>query len=319
MNIIKTVSTFLTNHNIQQKSILIAVSGGRDSMTLLHCLSALREKFRLSLSAAYINHHIREDSDDEEAFVTNRIAAMQDVTLHKHTVDRNYWTDHPGNVEETARRIRYDFFRQICDEYHIDYTATAHHFDDRIETFFINLLRGGGVETLCSISEYSDRIIRPLLAVSRSDIDCYIANNNIRYIDDSTNSGDGYLRNRIRHHLIPALSDISDHYRQSFAHVFDFLTENAAAAEWMTDQAMSAVTYPDAFSAVIDRRKFSDYPAAIRKNVIKRIIAELHYPCAISLPLLETLNSSGRIVYRSSHLSARSKNGKLYIKNELSN
>ena len=146
----------------------------------------------------------------------------------------------------------------------------------------------------------------------------YIRQNNIPYIDDNTNSGDTYLRNRIRHHLVPVLSELSDHYRQSFAHVFDYLTENVAAADWLTTQALSCVTYTDGHNAIIDRKTFSGYPVAVRKNVIKRIIAELHYPCAISLPLLEALSSDGRIVYRSSHLSARSKNGKLYIKNESS-
>jgi tRNA(Ile)-lysidine synthase len=316
--IIKSVSDFLSAHHIRSKSILIAVSGGRDSMTLLHCLYSIKDKFHLCLSAAYINHHIREDSDDEEKFVTEQLSLMPDVMLYKYIVTPDYWTEHSSSVEETARRIRYDFFRRTAAEQNIDYIATAHHFDDRIETFFINLLRGGGVETLVSIPEYSEQIIRPLLNVSRDDINEYIRQNNIPYIDDSTNSGDTYLRNRIRHHLVPVLSELSDHYRQSFAHVFDFLSENVAATDWLTTQALSCVTYTDEHNAIINRKTFSSYPVAVRKNVIKRIIANLHYPCAISLPLLETLSSDGRIVYRSSHLSARSKNGKLYIKNESS-
>ncbi|MBQ3923853.1 MAG: tRNA lysidine(34) synthetase TilS [Spirochaetales bacterium] len=318
MKITESVAAFLSTYHIRDKSILIAVSGGRDSMTLLHCLYSIKDKFHLSLSAAYINHHIRDDSDDEEAFVTKTVSAFENVPLYKHIIDRSYWLDHTQAVEETARRIRYDFFRRTAAEQNIDYIATAHHFDDRIETFFINLLRGGGVETLVSIPAVSSNIIRPLLNISRSEIDCYIRDNNIPYIDDSTNSGDAYLRNRIRHHLVPVLSELSDHYRQSFAHVFDYLTENVAAADWLTAQALSCVTYTDDHNAIIDRKAFSGYPVAVRKNVIKRIIADLHYPCAISLPLLEALTSDGRIVYRSSHLSARSKNGKLYIKNESS-
>ncbi|MBP5448764.1 MAG: tRNA lysidine(34) synthetase TilS [Spirochaetales bacterium] len=318
MKLINAVSDFLTAHHIQNCSVLIAVSGGRDSMALFHCLYSIKDKFHLSLSAAYVNHHIRADSDDEEAFVTKTVSAFENVPLYKHIIDRSYWLDHTQSVEETARRIRYDFFRRTAAEHHIDYIATAHHFDDRIETFFINLLRGGGVETLVSIPAVSSNIIRPLLNISRSEIDCYIRDNNIPYIDDSTNSGDAYLRNRIRHHLVPVLSDLSDHYRQSFAHVFDFLTENVAAVDCLTDQALSCVTYTDDHNAIINRKAFSGYPVAVRKNVIKRIIADLHYPCAISLPLLEALTSDGRIVYQSSHLSAHSKNGKLYIKNELS-
>ena len=317
MNIIKTVSDFLSAHHINSKSLLIAVSGGRDSMTLLHCLYNVKDKFHLTLFAAYVNHHIRSDSDDEERFVTEQLSLMPDVTLYKHIVSPDYWTEHSSSVEETARRIRYDFFRRTAAEHNIDYITTAHHFDDRIETFFINLLRGGGVETLVSIPAISGNIIRPLLNVTRSDIDNYIRDNNIPFIDDSTNSGDKYLRNKIRHHLMPVLSELSDHYHQSFAHVFDYLSENVEAAEWMTEQALSCVTYTDDNNATIDRKVFSGYPVAVRKNVIKRIIADFHYPCAISLPLLEALSSDGRIVYRSSHLSAHSKNGKLYIKNEL--
>ena len=287
-------------------------------MTLLHCLYSIKDKYHLSLSAAYVNHHIRDDSDDEETFVTKTVSNFENVPLYKHIIDRSYWIEHTQSIEEAARRIRYDFFRHIAAEHNIDYIATAHHFDDRIETFFINLLRGGGVETLVSIPAVSGNIIRPLLNISRTDIDSYIQDNNIPYIDDSTNSGDAYLRNRIRHHLVPVLSELSDHYRQSFAHVFDFLTENVAAVDWLTTQALSCVTYTDDHNAIIDRKAFSGYPVAVRKNVIKRIIAKLHYPCAISLPLLEALSSSGRIVYQSSQLSARSKNGRLYIKNELS-
>ena len=318
MKLINAVSDFLSAHHIHSKSLLIAVSGGRDSMTLLHCLCALQQKFGLRLSVGYINHHIREDSDDEETFVTKTVSNFENVPLYKHIIDRSYWIEHTQSVEEAARRIRYEFFRHTAAEHNIDYIATAHHFDDRIETFFINLLRGGGVETLVSIPAVSGNIIRPLLNISRTDIDSYIQDNNIPYIDDSTNSGDAYLRNRIRHHLMPVLSDLSDHYRQSFAHVFDYLSENVAAADWLTAQALSCVTYTDDHNAIINRKAFSGYPVAVRKNVIKRIIADLHYPCAISLPLLEALTSDGRIVYRSAHLSARSKNGKLYIKNESS-
>lgn len=313
MDIQDTVAAFLSAHHIYDASVLIAVSGGRDSMTLLRIMRRLHDRFRLALHAGYVNHRIRADSDEEDAFVTRQLSSMPDVTLHRYAVPPDYWIG-LGNIEENARRIRYDFFRSVCNAHNIGYIATAHHLDDRIETFFINLLRGGGAQTLASIPAVSGSTIRPLLGVPRSDIDDYVRRHNIPYIDDSTNDTDDYLRNRIRHHLVPVLSELSDHYRQSFACAFDYLTENAETVEQIAQQALSCITYADESCAVIDRQRFAVYPDAIRKHIIRHIIGRLHYPCDISRPLLDTLcSAASHIHYRAGSLLAVSKRRCLYI------
>jgi len=186
--------------------ILVAVSGGLDSVVLL----ALMKKYAISdLAIVHCNFQLRgKDSNDDETFV-KRLAKSYGLPIFCKRFDTK--TEQKKSKQSTqmvARNLRYDYFSEILHTENYDYVAVAHHADDQIETFFINLLRGSGVKGLRGMLPKREQIIRPLLRFSRQDLETFAKKNNLEYREDTTNSDDYYLRNNIRHHLIPSLENL---------------------------------------------------------------------------------------------------------------
>ena len=176
--------------------VVCAVSGGMDSVAMLHCLLSLREVLQITVSAAHYNHCLRgKASDEDEAFV-RRLCASRGIPLVSERGDVMARVRETGeSVEEAARQMRYDFLlRQE------GLIAVAHHADDQVETVLLNLLRGTGLKGLCAMSPRQDRIIRPLLEVTRQEIEAYVLEQGLLFREDGSNKEDDALRNRLRHH-----------------------------------------------------------------------------------------------------------------------
>ena len=173
-----------------------AVSGGRDSMTLLHILMRLAEREGLRLVAAHFNHRLRPGADRDERFVRDWCGKQGVAFLSGGGDVRAHMTG--TGVEDAARRLRYAFLEDAADRLGASRIATAHHQDDNAETVLLHLLRGAGTCGLGGIPPVRGRIIRPLLEVSRAEIDAYAAENRIPYVEDETNGETVYTRNRLR-------------------------------------------------------------------------------------------------------------------------
>lgn len=188
------------------QQVLLAVSGGRDSVAMADLM--VRAGYRCGL--AHCNFNLRPgDCDRDEAFVC-RLAADMQLPFYVANFDTvEYATEHGLSVEEAARELRYAFFEEVRVQEGYDLIATAHHADDAIETFFINLIRGTGIAGLRGIPRRNGAIIRPMLPFSRKDIDDYIAERGLSFVEDYTNAQTLYLRNRIRHTLLPVIREIS--------------------------------------------------------------------------------------------------------------
>lgn len=192
--------------------ILLSVSGGRDSVAL--CKLFFNSK--IDFEIAHCNYHLRnEDSNRDQRFVAD-LARKCNVAIHVAEFDTaKYAADNSLSIEMAARKLRYDWYRVLCEKYGFTKIATAHHLNDQAETFFINILRTTGINGLCGIPVkrplsddfQSYQIIRPLLFASRKDIDNYLINDT--FVDDYTNDTNDYLRNKIRHNIIPELETIS--------------------------------------------------------------------------------------------------------------
>ena len=195
----------LKNLDINQ-SILAAVSGGRDSVVQAELLHRGGYRFEI----AHCNFHLRgEESNSDEQFV-RRMAERYGVPCHVAQFDTDaYASEKKISIEMAARELRYEWFEQVRQERGLDLIAVAHHRDDAIETFFINLLRGAGLSGLCGMKAENGKVVRPLLHISREEIDRFVADENLEYVDDCTNASDLYLRNRIRHQLIPLLRELN--------------------------------------------------------------------------------------------------------------
>ena len=179
--------------------VICAVSGGADSMAMLWCLHCLQSELSVRVEAAHFNHRLRgEESDRDEAFV-REFCAAHGIALTVGAAPENACG--PSGVEETARRLRYAFFETLdCDR-----LATAHNANDNAETILLNLLRGTGLRGLCGIPPVRGRIVRPLLFASRQEILEYLRAEGISWVEDSTNTADDCLRNRLRHRVLPLL------------------------------------------------------------------------------------------------------------------
>ncbi len=181
--------------------VICAVSGGADSMALLHCLHSLSSTLELTVEAAHFNHRLRgAESDGDEAFVADFCHRNQ-IPLHLGSEDVSaYSRCHHLGIEEAARQCRYAFFRSLD-----GIIATAHNADDHLETVLMHLIRGSGLRGLCGIPPKRDNIVRPLLCAGREDILTYLEQNRLTYREDSSNNSLSYTRNRIRHQLLPLL------------------------------------------------------------------------------------------------------------------
>ena len=179
--------------------VLCAVSGGADSMAMLWCLHSLQSELSITVGAAHFNHRLRgEESDRDEAFV-REFCARHQISLITGTAKPEDYQE--TGVEETARHLRYGFFETLdCDK-----VATAHTADDNAETVLLHLLRGTGLRGLCGIPPKRDRYVRPLLSISREELILWLKKEGISWVEDSTNSRDDCLRNRLRHGVLPLL------------------------------------------------------------------------------------------------------------------
>lgn len=247
-------------------TILCAVSGGRDSMCLLHYLHRLGREQGFTVAAAHLDHRMRPTAARDVAIVTdfcraNHIPLRTGVTPVYEKAEEWRLT-----VEEAGRRARYEFLAAAATELHADKIATAHHQNDQAETVLLNLLRGTGPAGLAGIPPVRDNFIRPLLNTPRREIEDYVAEHHIPYGDDETNFDLHYARNRLRRSLWPLLEDINP---QATAHIA------AAAAILRQEDAyldgLAAACLPPE-GAEMDRQTLLSAPEALQGRLLRQLI-----------------------------------------------
>ncbi len=201
--------------------LYLAISGGKDSMTLSHLLT----QCEIPHTLLHCNFQLRgKESDADESFIRN-YAEKNQLALHVKSFDTNKASeDFNMNIQETARKLRYDWFDEFLKEG--AYLLTAHHLDDSIETFFINLMRGTGLKGLGGIQSKTDKILRPLSRFSTEDIFHYIDDNQIDYCKDSSNSSNKYRRNRIRNTILPQLLETEPQLKKKMRSLMEDLSES---------------------------------------------------------------------------------------------
>jgi tRNA(Ile)-lysidine synthase len=191
---------------------LLAVSGGVDSVVMAH----LFKESGFSFSMAHCNFSLRgAESDADEKFVRALAKELKVPCFVKRFETKNYSKSKKIGIQEAARKLRYEWFEELRKEHRFSFLCTAHHRDDSIETFFINLLRGTGLAGLTGVPVKNKRIIRPLLFALKSELIHYAEERRLRYREDRSNNGDDYLRNRLRHQLVPLFEGISPAFRQT--------------------------------------------------------------------------------------------------------
>ena len=217
---------------------ILALSGGIDSMVLADMLLQAKADFVL----AHCNFHLRgEESDGDEQFVRD-YAERKGLSLYVKQFDTlNYAEEHKLSIEMAARDLRYAWFEELRQQLQYDYIAVAHHADDQLETFFINLLRGAGIRGLKGMQPVNGHIIRPLLDVPRAEIQQYAEEHQLQWREDHTNAETLYLRNKIRHELLPVIDNISKEGRASILKSMSHLaSENELYRELLKEKLSTA-------------------------------------------------------------------------------
>lgn len=237
------------------ETIICAVSGGTDSVALLFALYLLKEKLGIHLEAAHFNHHLRgEESDRDEAFV-RALCGRYDIPLHVASAEV---TAGKKGLEAAARDARYAFLRGLQGK-----IATAHTADDNAETVLMHLVRGTGLKGLGGIPPVQGSIIRPMLTVTRQETEAFLETWCLPHVEDSSNHTDEFLRNRIRHHIMPLLKAENPRLAENLSQMALRLREDA---DFLDAQAeFDSLPTVDALKAM---------PGALRSRVLERFLKQ---------------------------------------------
>ena len=261
--------------------VICAVSGGADSAALLFAMYLLKDKLGISLSAAHFNHHLRaEESDRDEAFVRD-FCGRYDIPLFAggaHVV--------PGKkgLEAAARDARYAFLRTLPGK-----IATAHTADDNAETVLLHLVRGTGLKGLGGIAPVSGNVIRPMLAVTRQEVEDFLAEWCLPHVEDSSNGGDAFLRNRLRHSITPLLKEENPAFAENVSAMALRLRQDE---EFLSRSAQSAPRTVTALRQMHPAQRSRVLDAFLKESGVKEPEAE-HIALAESLVFSEKPSASG--------------------------
>ena len=245
-------------------TVLVALSGGADSTALLHFLYSVKEKYNLTILAAHLNHGIRGEEADRDERFCKILCEKYNIPFYSKTLDIPALSKQRGVSEELCGRDeRYAFLGTLA-EAHNARIATAHNADDNAETLIFNLARGSSLRGAAGIPPKRGRIIRPLIEVTRAQIEEYCAENGLDFVTDSTNLGDEYTRNKIRHHVIPVLRELNPSFE---AAVTRFTDTAAEVSDYLDIQADAALTAAETDYGYFADRLLDNHPAVLKTAI----------------------------------------------------
>ncbi len=254
--------------------VLVGLSGGADSMALLHVLMHWPVT-GMQVSAVHIHHGLRGDAADGDERFVRSYCEGNGVPLTVFRADVATMAQEKSlSLEEAGRRVRYECFESLCDEIRADYIVTAHTASDQAETVLMHLIRGCGVDGLCGIPAMRGRIRRPLLCVNRQEVEEYCDANNIPYITDETNGDTRYVRNDIRHRVLPMLRQINPSVDDALLRLRSCAAEDTAYLNSLAKDALESARCSYGYDAGV----FVGQPMVVRRRMIRRLMLQAGVP-----------------------------------------
>lgn len=247
---------------LKNRSLLLAVSGGIDSVVLLH----LFHKFHKKLSIAHCNFQLRGEESDQDAAFVSRLGASLNIPVASVKFDtKTHASEKKISIQMAARALRYDWFEKTRKKQGIDFVLTAHHREDALETFLINFSRGTGLEGLLGIPKINKTTVRPLLEFTREEIHAYAHEHQIKWREDRSNQSTQYTRNKIRHELIPLLRELNPNLTSSFAKTIANLRQSKQLLDEQVQKTGEKILVKDPSGLVkmpVDKIKSLKFPKA---------------------------------------------------------
>jgi tRNA(Ile)-lysidine synthase len=257
--------------------VVLGVSGGADSVGLLHALSEMGE-YELDIIVAHLNHGIRGEEAERDKVFTEKMAKGMNIKFESASVDAPAYRKKYGlTLEEAARALRYKFFEEIRDKYKADKIATAHTLNDQAETVLIRLIRGSGLTGLSGIPPVTeDSVVRPLIETSRGEIEEYLQAKGIKWIEDTTNELRTFSRNRIRLELIPKLTEYNPQVIETLARTSDILRIQDDFVKREGQKRFKRIFEKRGSELKGDLKKYKRLHAAMRLTVMRSALDELN-------------------------------------------
>lgn len=288
-------------------SVIVALSGGADSTALLSILISLKEKYNLSIYAAHVNHNIRGDEAERDENFCKILCEKFNTKLFVKNVDVPILAREQKISEELCgRNVRYAFFEELSQKLGAK-VATAHTASDNAETLIFNIARGSSVAGLSAIPPKRGNIIRPLIELSRSDIESYCEENNLDYVTDSTNLADDYTRNYIRHNIIPCLKKLNPSFERTALGLSESSRESADFIKKCAEKAEKECKCDFGY----DCKKLLNLDSAVLKEVLFILLKNKYNICPErkTILLLCDIIQNGGSVELSKQCTAVSKQG----------
>ena len=283
---------------VHGKPVVVAVSGGADSVALWHILRTLG----YDCVIAHCNFHLRgEESMRDELFVRN-LAEKHQTPFYKTDFDTTKYAAENGiSIEMAARDLRYEWFYALLDELQAQAIAVAHHADDNIETMLMNLIRGTGLRGLTGMPNRNDKTVRPLLACSRKEIENYLKENELDFVEDSTNKQTDYQRNKIRNTIIPLLEEINPSVRQTLYESSERFKETYSIYSEAVKSIVNEIATCDSDITKIDIRKLKEQTSF--QSILFEILFPFGFNPAIVQQIAEMLDNktSGKRFFSETH------------------
>ena len=312
-NFLQKISESLKAFNLpdEEKTMLVAVSGGPDSVVLLHALRALEIK----VAVAHCNFRLRPEAKEEATFVAKLAGKLKSPVFLKRFDTIKAHAESKDSIQMAARRLRYEWFEKLIEENGFHYCATAHHGDDQAETLMMSLIKGGVFDIMQGIPAQRGPYIRPLLGVSKKEIMEYAQENEIEFRLDASNEKNIYLRNSIRNELIPQLEKINPSFTPNLLEKHRHHVANESLLDWLISPAMEDIVTKGENRKAIDLAKITElFPEKFMPEIIRAALQALSVPKAAYSEIISLANSDTGSICEISGLTILKDRNRLVIR-----